>query len=52
MLARCRQAAAFGIAWTYFYDLPQVPDGVARGLVDQRAEADAALEAMRRAVTG
>jgi hypothetical protein len=27
----CRKAAAFGIAWTYFYDLPSAHGGVARG---------------------
>jgi beta-galactosidase len=31
VLALCRKAAAFGIAWTYFYDLPQAHAGRARG---------------------
>jgi hypothetical protein len=31
VLALCRKAAAFGIGWTYFYDLPQAHRGVARG---------------------
>jgi hypothetical protein len=31
VLGLCKQAAAFGIAWTYFYDLPKAPNGVARG---------------------
>ncbi len=31
VLGLCRQAAAFGIAWTYFYDLPGTHRGVARG---------------------
>ena len=30
-LAMCRKAAAFGIAWTYFFDLPRGLTGVARG---------------------
>lgn len=31
VLALCRKAAAYGIAWTYFYDLPKAHNGVARG---------------------
>lgn len=31
VLGLCRKAAAFGIAWTYFYDLPKAHHGVARG---------------------
>jgi len=31
VLALCRKAAAFGIAWTYVYDLPWAHRGVARG---------------------
>jgi hypothetical protein len=31
VLRSCQQAAAFGIAWTYFYDLPEAHGGVARG---------------------
>lgn len=31
VLALCRKAAAFGIAWTYFYNLPKAHRGIARG---------------------
>jgi len=31
ILALCRKAAAFGIAWTYFYDVPNAHRGIARG---------------------
>jgi hypothetical protein len=31
VLALCRKAVAFGVAWTYFYDLPQGNNGVTRG---------------------
>lgn len=31
ILALCKKAAAFGFAWTYFYDLPKANRGVARG---------------------
>ena len=31
VLACCRKAAAFGICWTYFYNLPKAHEGVARG---------------------
>ncbi|MBI4028376.1 MAG: hypothetical protein HY360_25550, partial [Verrucomicrobia bacterium] len=31
VLALCKKAAAFGLAWTYFYDLPKANKGVARG---------------------
>lgn len=31
ILALCKKAAAYGIAWTYFYDLPKANLGVARG---------------------
>lgn len=31
LLALCRKAAAFGIAWTYFYNVPRAHQGVARG---------------------
>jgi hypothetical protein len=31
VLALCRKAAAFGIAWTYFYDVPNAHRGLARG---------------------
>ena len=31
VLSLCRKAAAFGIAWTYFFDLPTAHNGVARG---------------------
>jgi len=31
ILALCKKAAAFGIAWTYFYDLPHAKMGIARG---------------------
>lgn len=31
VLALCRKAAAFGILWTYFYDLPNAHNGIARG---------------------
>ena len=31
VLALCRKAAAFGIAWTYFYNVPNAHNGVARG---------------------
>ena len=31
MLALCQKAAAFAIAWTYFYDLPHANRGIARG---------------------
>ena len=31
VLALCRKAAAFGIAWTYFYDVPKAHNGIARG---------------------
>ena len=31
VLTSCRQACAFGLAWTYFYDLPKAHRGVARG---------------------
>jgi hypothetical protein len=31
VLALCRRAAAYGIAWTYFYDVPRAHNGVARG---------------------
>ena len=31
VLTSCRQATAFGLAWTYFYDLPNAHRGVARG---------------------
>jgi len=31
ILALCKRAASFGIAWTYFYDLPNAYRGIARG---------------------
>lgn len=31
VLTSCRQAIAFGLGWTYFYDLPRAHRGVARG---------------------
>ncbi|MBP6508510.1 MAG: hypothetical protein KA257_13180 [Opitutaceae bacterium] len=31
VLALCQKAAAFAIAWTYFYDLPHANRGIARG---------------------
>ena len=31
MLALCQKAVAFGLCWTYFYDLPSAYRGVARG---------------------
>lgn len=31
VLSLCRKAAAFALAWTYFYDLPKANNGVARG---------------------
>jgi hypothetical protein len=31
VLSLCQKAAAFGIAWTYFFDLPHAHHGVARG---------------------
>jgi hypothetical protein len=31
ILALCRKTAAFGIAWTYFYDVPKAHNGIARG---------------------
>lgn len=31
VLSLCKKAAAFGIAWTYFYDLPSAYRGFARG---------------------
>lgn len=31
ILALCKKAAAFGIAWTYFYNLPHANRGIARG---------------------
>jgi hypothetical protein len=31
VLACCRQAVAFGICWTYFYNLPKAHKGIARG---------------------
>ncbi len=31
VLALCQKAAAFGLCWTYFYDLPNAYRGVARG---------------------
>jgi hypothetical protein len=31
ILSLCRKAAAFAIAWTYFYDLPLAHRGIARG---------------------
>ncbi len=31
ILALCKKAAAFGIAWTYFNDLPHAAMGIARG---------------------
>jgi hypothetical protein len=31
ILALCKKAAAFGIAWTYFYNLPHAYQGIARG---------------------
>lgn len=31
VLACCRMAAAFGICWTYFYNLPKAHKGIARG---------------------
>ncbi len=31
VLACCRKAAAFGICWTYFYNLPKAHEGIARG---------------------
>ncbi len=31
VLALCRKAAAFALAWTYWYDLPKAHNGVARG---------------------
>ena len=31
ILALCKKAAAFGIAWTYFYNLPHAYRGIARG---------------------
>lgn len=31
ILALCQKAAAFGIAWTYFFDVPKANKGIARG---------------------
>jgi uncharacterized protein YyaL (SSP411 family) len=31
LLSLCRKAVAFGLAWTYFYDLPKAHRGIARG---------------------
>lgn len=31
VLACCRKAAAFGICWTYFYNLPKAHNGISRG---------------------
>ncbi|MDD5705644.1 MAG: hypothetical protein PHR35_06945 [Kiritimatiellae bacterium] len=31
LLRLCKRAAALGIAWTYFYDVPQAHRGIARG---------------------
>jgi hypothetical protein len=31
VLALCKKAAAFGMAWTYFYDVPKAYNGIARG---------------------
>jgi hypothetical protein len=31
VLSLCKKAAAYGIAWTYFYDVPQAHSGIARG---------------------
>ncbi|MHB9133821.1 MAG: hypothetical protein ACYDBB_22375 [Armatimonadota bacterium] len=31
VLNLCRKAAAYGISWTYFYDVPQAHRGIARG---------------------
>jgi len=31
VLRLCHQAVAYGIAWTYFYDLPKAHNGIARG---------------------
>ena len=31
VLSLCKKAAAFGLAWTYFYDLPHAYRGIARG---------------------
>jgi hypothetical protein len=31
VLSLCQKAAAFGIAWTYFFDLPHAHNGIARG---------------------
>jgi hypothetical protein len=31
VLSLCKKAAAFGIAWTYFYNLPHAHNGIARG---------------------
>lgn len=31
ILGLCKKAAAFGIAWTYFYNVPKAHNGVARG---------------------
>lgn len=31
LLRLCRKAAAWGISWTYFFDLPLAPHGVAKG---------------------
>ena len=31
VLALCKKAAAFGISWTYFYNVPKAHNGIARG---------------------
>lgn len=31
VMALCRKAAAYGFAWTYFYDVPKAHNGIARG---------------------
>ena len=31
ILALCKKATAFGLAWTYFYDVPKANNGIARG---------------------